>query len=205
MLINRLGEHLPNVKGAIHVGAHEGEERGWYKDMKFTQVYWFEPNKIPFQVLKYNLRSYGNQFAVNMGVHDILKETKLHVANNGQSSSILEFGTHKKYHPAVKYVGDQDIKLVRIDEFFNYEYLKQFNILNVDVQGVELNVIKSFGEWITVLDYINAEVNEQETYIGGQLIGEIDEYLSGYGFTRKVTEMTSAHWGDALYVKDGIV
>jgi FkbM family methyltransferase len=206
MLINRLGEYLKIKRGAIHVGANVGEERHWYHNNGFSIVFWFEPNREIFKILKENISVYPNQFAVNWGVHDILDKGVLHVANNeGQSSSLLDLGTHKRHHPEVHYIKDQKIALVRMDEFFSKEWMKEFNFLNVDVQGVELNVIKSFGDSITYLDYINAEVNEEEVYEKGALIGEIDEYLHNYGFSREVTEMTKFHWGDALYVRDGII
>jgi len=206
MLINRLGEHFKYKRGAIHVGANVGEERHWYYSNGFMSVFWFEPNKEIFDILKKNISVYPNQYAVNLGVHDTLDRATLHISNNaGQSSSILDLGTHKKHHPEVEYIQDQDTQLVRMDEFFSKGMLDEFNFLNVDVQGVELNVIKSFGDQIVKMDYINAEVNEEEVYEKGALIDEIDEYLKGYGFNRTVTEMTKFHWGDALYVRDGII
>ena len=46
------------------------------------------------------------------------------------------------------------------------------------------------------------EVNDEEVYKGCCQIGEIDKYLSAYGFKRVVTQMTPGHWGDALYIKN---
>jgi hypothetical protein len=79
--------------------------------------------------------------------------------------------------------------------------IKDFNFLNVDVQGVELNVIKSFSSMLGSLDYLYVEVNEEELYKGCALITEIDYYVAQYGFERKATHMTSNKWGDAFYIK----
>jgi hypothetical protein len=66
---------------------------------------------------------------------------------------------------------------------------------------VELNVIKSFGNLLNRLDYIYAEVNEEEVYKGCALVTEIDHYVAQFNFERKETCMTSNKWGDAFYIK----
>lgn len=204
MIIKDLHRYIERKRSALHVGGCIGEERYWYDAVNFDRVIWFEPNVELFPQLKENILIYGNQVAVNLGIHDTLKEAVLHVASNrGQSSSILEFDKHLRYHPKVRYVGDQTIKLVRMDDWFktNSFDIKDFNFLNVDVQGVELNVIKSFGDLIGQLDYIYTEVNVEHLYKNCCLVGEIDTYLLKYGFKRSVTKMTPYKWGDALYVK----
>ena len=146
--------------------------------------------------------------AFNVGIHDIIEKTDLHIANNnGLSSSILELGTHKEHHPKVHYVRNQEINLMRMDSFFKNtsNKIEDFNFLNVDVQGVELNVIKSFGSLISKLDYIYTEVNEEELYVGCELVGEIDAYLKQFEFKKVATHMTRHKWGDAFYVKKNLL
>ncbi len=204
MLFNKIGEYLKVKKGAFHIGGHTGEERAWYKNMGFRRVIWFEPNRELFAKLQGNVSLYRNQVAYPIGIHDTLRTAKLHIASNdGQSSSILELGTHIKEHPKVHYVRDQDITLKRMDEFIDLHKINitDYNFVNIDVQGVELNVIKSFGELINEIDYIYMEVNEEELYKGCALLPEVDKYLEDYRFKRVMTFMTKYHWGDALYVK----
>ena len=200
--------HLKGLKGVLHVGAHTGGELGWYNEKGFTRVVWFEPNKELFPILEANLAEYDNHIAYNIGIHDTLQTAILHIAsNNGESSSILPLGTHKRRYPHVTYIKDQEIKLLRMDDFLqsNSIDINEFNFLNVDVQGVELQVIKSFGPLITKLDYIYTEVNNEELYVGINLLPEIDEYLDGFGFSRVGLYMTPAKWGDAFYVKKSLL
>ena len=204
MLFRSFESYITRRRGVIHVGANVGEERDWYKEQGFSQVLWFEPNNNIFSFLVENIEGYKNQFAFNLGIHDTIKEANLHISNNaGQSSSILELGTHLKHHPDVQYIADQKIKLMRMDNFLflTGRNMKDFNFLNVDVQGVELNVIKSFGGLLSVLDYIYAEVNEEQLYKGCALVSEIDEYVHKFGFKRVATCMTKNKWGDAFYMK----
>lgn len=205
MIVKNLHSFVSNLRGVIHVGANIGEEAEWYERQGCSRVLWFEPNKELFPILERNIEGYLHHDAFNFGIHDILKSGVLHIANNkGQSSSLLEFGTHAVNHPDVKYIKDQSIILRRLDWFFKatYKDIDDYNFLNIDVQGVELNVIKSFGKLINKMDYIYTEVNDEEVYKDCTLIDDIDKYLSDYGFVREVTEMTRAHWGDALYKRN---
>jgi FkbM family methyltransferase len=204
MLITDLSKYLHHVKGAIHVGAHDGEERYWYKDNKFTHVLWFEPNSELFWRLYKNLENFPNHVAYNFGIHDELTFADLHISSNdGQSSSILELGTHKINHPTVYYVKDKRVRLMRLDGFFTKFYCdpNDYNFLNVDVQGVELNVIKSLGNLLHNFEYVYVEVNLEHVYKNCALLQDIDYYLSLYNFTRVEIKMKKANWGDAFYIK----
>jgi FkbM family methyltransferase len=152
MIAYQIEPFLKTIKGAIHVGANIGEEREWYDKMGFKSVLWFEPNKELVPILKDNVKKYSKHFVFSFGIHDTLTKGILHVANNnGQSSSILELGTHAINHPDVLHIWDQEIQLMRLDHFFEItgKKIENYNFLNVDVEGVELNVIKSFGDKIT--------------------------------------------------------
>ena len=208
MLFTNFEKDIKECRGALHIGANVGEEVSWYARHGFSPVIWFEPNIDLYTKLLENVTRFKGHSAFNVGVHDTLQAGTLHIANNqGQSSSILPLGTHKKHHPKVRYVGEQSTYLIRMDSFFkNTQHtIEDFNFLNIDVQGVELNVIKSFGELINKLDYIYTEVNEEEVYEGCCLIQEIDAYLDIYGFVRRATHMTKHKWGDAFYIKKDLL
>lgn len=205
ILAEQILPFLKNLKGAIHVGANVGEERYWYNEQKFSKVLWFEPNKDLFPKLVEHLGEFPNQIAFNIGIHDYLEEAVLHISNNaGQSSSLLDLGLHSKYHPEVIYIKDQEVVLTRLDYFLedSGEKIEDYNFLNIDVQGTELNVLKSLGDQLGKLDYIYLEVNDLEVYKECACICDIDEYLYIFGFIRIKTHMTKAHWGDAFYIKE---
>jgi FkbM family methyltransferase len=203
MLFTDLDKYITTRKGAIHIGANEGQERLWYAQNGFENVLWFEPNTKVFEILRENISMYKHHRYYNLGVHDTLKTAMLNISSNrGESSSILELGLHKKYYGKVKYIGQQEIELVRMDYIFDeLENINLYNFLNIDVQGVELNVIKSFGKYLSNIDYIYTEVNTGELYVGCCKLSEIDEYLKHHGFIRLMTKMTKSEWGDAFYKK----
>ena len=89
-------------KGILHVGAHECEELKDYNlYIANDKILWVEalPNKVHQCKQKY-----PNILIENAVVSDVIEIVKFNVSNNGQSSSILEFGLHSKFHPHVHYV-----------------------------------------------------------------------------------------------------
>ena len=203
MLFRTFEKYLKECRGAIHIGANVGEERNCYQEKGFKKVLWFEPNIELFPKLRNNIQGYVGQEAINIGIHDNLKLAKLHIASNaGQSSSLLPLGTHQNYYPNIKYVRDQIIPLTRMDEYIrDYKVdLALYNFLNVDVQGTELNVLKSFSLLLFKFDYLYLEVNLEELYEGCATLCEVDCYVSAFKFERVAIHMTSKKWGDAFYV-----
>ena len=72
----------------------------------------------------------------------------------------------------------------------------------MDLQGSELQAIKSLGNMINNTKYIYTEVNRSNVYIDCSKIWEIDEYLNHHGFLRIATRWAyEQNWGDAIYAK----
>jgi hypothetical protein len=58
------------------------------------------------------------------------------------------------------------------------------------------------GSLLSQFNYLYLEVNKKETYVGGALVGEIDEYVAGFGFERAETAAWIGDaWTDAFYLK----
>jgi FkbM family methyltransferase len=205
LIAERIEPYIRHPRGVIHVGANVGEERFWYTKMGFENVLWFEPNKELFPKLEENIQQLVGHKAYNVGLYDEKRNNAiLHIASNsGQSSSLLDFETHRNNHPTVSFTHNQNIKLVMGAEFLELLKVnpKDYNFLNIDVQGVELNVLKGLGGWLYTFDYLYIEVNEEQVYKGCAEIGEIDNYLKTFQFERAETHITKAKWGDALYVR----
>ena len=125
------------------------------------------------------------------------------LANNGLSSSILEFGTHSQHYPHVKYIGKFQGKTKTVKTMYKEQKIPNnfANFLNIDIQGAELFALKGMNDLLNNFDYLFLEVNEKEVYKNCGLVTEIDEYVKQYGYKRIQTKMTNAGWGDAFYMK----
>jgi FkbM family methyltransferase len=205
MLITDLQKHFTKeLKGAIHIGAHYGEEKQWYEQNKINPVVWIEANPNYLEKIKSMV---GDDIVIISGVGNENKKELFNVSNNGESSSFLELHTHKIKHPDVFYVEKIEIEIKRMTDLIK-EYslnMDDYNFLNLDIQGFELEALKGFDNHINNFDYIYSEVNSDYLYKDCALINEIDEYLIELGFQRVETAMWGdCGWGDALYKKNNI-
>lgn len=85
------------IKCALHIGAHECEELQFYNNLglKNENIVWIDA--IPSKVDEATKRGVPNVY--NAIITDKDDEgVVFNVSNNGQSSSVLEFGTHSQEH-----------------------------------------------------------------------------------------------------------
>lgn len=190
------------VPGPVcHVGAHLGEEAAAYQRQGFGPVTWIEANPDVIAALKANVARYGGGRIIQAAVADTTRYVVLHVASNGQSTSILPLGTHATEHPDVTYVEDKPMFTSTIDQLLADGALDRATFMNVDVQGAELDVLKGATIFLQSVEAVYVEVNEAELYEGCALLPEMDAWLFAAGFRRRATRMTNHQWGDALYCR----
>lgn len=188
-----------SFKGILHVGAHECEEIQMYeKYITRDKILWVEGMADKVELCK---KKNPNVLIENAVISDKNEKVKFNISNNGQSSSILDFGLHSMYHPSVEYIKSYEVetKLLK-DIICNYDI--DYNFINLDIQGVELKALKSMEEYLHKIDYIYTEVNSDYVYKDCSIVTEIDEYLKQFGFKRAETCWTQFKWGDAFYVKN---
>ena len=186
------------ITGVLHVGGHLAEELEIYMSNNIENVIWVEADQKRSNQIKKLVPAQHQVICSVVGDEDG-KTVTFHEANNGQSSSIFNFGTHVVEHPEVFYVSETKKRMRRLDTLAAEYSFHEFNFLNLDIQGAELLAIKGLGNLLNEVKYIYTEVNEKSLYEGCCLISDLDDYLSG--FQRVITEMTHFGWGDAFYVK----
>jgi len=203
--LNVLVDHFKlNLKGVLHIGAHECEEQNSYlrHNIDNKNIYWVEAMEDKVKLMKgknKNLNIY--QALIDINNDEVVT---FNVADNGQSSSILHFGTHSKHHPHVKMINKVKLKTTRLDTFIknNKIPIEQLNFLNLDIQGKELDALKSMGDYINHIQYIYTEVNTEKVYKDCALLSEIDDFLKNQGFIRVACKMCGNFgWGDAFYIR----
>jgi FkbM family methyltransferase len=197
-LHNLVKNYNIQFKGILHVGAHECEELNDYeKYIQRNKILWVEALSDKVELCK---QRYPNVLIENAVVSDKIEKVVFNVSNNGQSSSILDFGLHSHYHSHVHYVNsfETETKLLK-DVISNYDI--EYNFLNFDIQGAELKALKGMEEYLPTVDYLYTEVNSDYVYKDCALIEELDEYLLKFGLVRVETQMTEFKWGDAFYIR----
>jgi FkbM family methyltransferase len=192
------------ISGVLHLGAHQAEEAPDYRDAGASKVIWIEGNPELMPVLTEELKKFPGQVAYNVLVSDKDgDEVEFKVANNFQSSSIFDLGTHKEHHPGISVHHILKLKTHRLDHYFekNNISLDGCNFLNIDLQGAELLALRGLGSKLNDIDYIYTEINVGEVYVGCATLYQLDKFLAEKGFHRVDLRLTKWQWGDAFYVK----
>ena len=189
------------IKGVIHIGAHYGQEFKEYEKAQIKNLIFFEPVKLNYEGLIKNLPKSENikTFNLALGNETGLKDMYIETQNKGQSNSLLEPKEHLKQYPNIMFTNKETVKIDKLD---NIEYIrKDYNMINIDVQGFELEVFKGAKGSLKHIDIIYSEINLTEMYKGCVLVDELDTFLKQFGLYRILSDTHFKTWGDALYLK----
>jgi|TARA_R100000781_G_scaffold113777_2_gene83028 FkbM family methyltransferase len=190
-----------NVTGVIHIGGHHGSEYDLYKKYdSIKHILFFEPDLDSYKILCDKVKGDDKVVTVNRALGPFRGKTTFYRSkdNLGQSNSLMKPDLHARQYPHIVFNEEIEISFDHLDR---YEPNKKFNLINIDVQGFELNVFIGAKKTLKNIDYIIAEVNRDELYENCARVEELDAYLGLYGFERKETSWDGMSWGDAFYVK----
>jgi FkbM family methyltransferase len=189
--------------GILHIGASTGQEMEAYAGEGVRNVIFVEAIPKVFRALEQRMRAYPETKCLHACISDTDGAmVDFHISNNeGQSSSLFEFGTHTQEHPTVRFTDHIRLQTVRVDSLLKQNGIEagQYDFINIDLQGAELLALR--GMDLSHVRYAYIEVNEKELYQGCPLIGEIDAYLKEAGLERVEMHMTPHGWGDAFYMR----
>jgi FkbM family methyltransferase len=190
------------IKGVLHIGAHECEEKTFYNNylkLNDESIIWIDANEEKVNDMK--IKGYNNIY------HSVLDEIErnivFNITDNSQASSILVLNHENGFYNNINIIKQIECKTEKLSSFLNRinKNPKYYNFWNLDIQGTELNVIKGSNELLESCDAIYTEVNSDYVYKNCSLINDIDDFLKQYNFKRVYTLWTDVKWGDALYLK----
>ena len=127
---------------------------------KAVSIYNNNVSFYPFDLQKYN----------NMGASSMLK---------------IDFSNRNKNDPDYNIENPQKeiiVNGIRLDTFIDENYIENIDLLCIDLQGYELNAIKSLGNHLYKVKYIITECSITSTYINGTTFKELNDYLTDYNF-----------------------
>jgi FkbM family methyltransferase len=192
-----------DVRGVLHIGAHYGQEYKIYERNNIKNIIFFEPCPDNFSVLEKNIGDKARLVNKALGNNNQKISMNIESANKGQSNSILKPVIHLIQYPHIKFESSIEVDMLKLDDYMLSENIDIFdyNMINIDVQGYELEVFKGGKNTLKNIDYIFTEVNRDNVYENNALVDEIDKFLSSYNFTRVETSWDGNTWGDAFYIK----
>lgn len=181
-----------DLKGVIHVGANTGQETE-DSGINFYNVYnlnviWVEPIKPIFDILHTNISNYPKQKAFNELVTDQdNKEYDFYItSNNGESSSIFDFGEVTKAWPNLSIVDNIKLKSKTLSTLLkeNDIDIGDYDCLTLDTQGSELLVLKGGMDILGKIKYVNMEVADFDSYKGCCKLEEVEDFFKDINYKR---------------------
>lgn len=200
-LNNVIIKYNMRINGVIHIGAHYGEEHNIYKKNNINKIVYFEPLKNNFKILQSRVGNDAILYNLALGQEDRDVEMYVEKANNGQSSSILEPLLHLKQYPSILFKYREIVKMKTLDEIIDNS-CGEYNLINIDVQGYELEVFKGSIQTLTNIDYIISEINREEIYKNCAKINDVVNFLGKFGFCLVEENWSGGGWGDGLFIKN---
>jgi len=182
---------MVNVKGIIQVGANTGQEVPILE--KYTQ------NIMLIEVhphLVNNLKlKFPNYIVIETALGNENTERDFYLASNGESSSLLKPNKHLDFYPTIKFNDTMKVKVQRFEDLGID--ISSYNVLLTDTQGVDLDVLKGFGNLINNIDLIISEYINTELYEGNQGLNLFKEYLKDFELIETCDENLGA--GNAIF------
>lgn len=193
-----------SIKGVLHIGAHYGEEVKDYINYDIKNLVFFEPLSKSLEILEENLSEYADQASIQIFPYALGNEEKdveMYVSDHGgMCSSVLKPKIVLEQYPGIKFPSKETVKMIRLDDA--EIDISDYNFMNIDVQGYELEVLKGSERTLKNIDYVYTEINVAEVYEDAPHVDKLDEFLSIYGFSRVETDLSGTTWGDAFYIKN---
>jgi len=194
------------VTGVIHVGGHIGEEMETYKKSNVQNLIVFEPQKHCYDQLREEANRVGliNAKIVNKALGSQTGRIEMTSDPTGLCGSILKPKLHLELSPDVIFSVKEEVDLSTLDDEIDEDH--SYNFLNMDTQGYELEVLKGGKRVLEKIQYVYTEVNQAEVYENNAMIHELDEFLATYDIERVATGWHGSQtWGDAFYIKRGLI
>lgn len=204
--IHYLKEWKP--KGVIHVGANDGEEFVYYKNMGVTNLVGFEPLAAPLEKFE---KAHPDVLKFQLGWGAVNQQMTIEVTENDKASSTLkridvdDWTKHEVFKDwnmgQWPIVGKEQIQIVRYEQFmadFKPYDPADYNFLNMDVQGMEYDALVGMGDQLNYFDALVVECSEKPVFVGEHSAEEVSDWLAGQGFERVTRIMLH---GDILFLR----
>lgn len=189
----------------VHIGAHEAEELADYQRLGWGDVatVWVDALPEKAEEVREKIRDLPQHEVVNAVLWDRAGETvEFKETNNTQASSALDLQDSRELYPDIEVTRVRSFVTQTADAALRLDRFDRIDLVNIDVQGAELHVLRGFGAELAKVRAIYAEVNLREIYSGGARFGELERFLAERGF-----ELVDAFllwrvgWGDALWMR----
>jgi FkbM family methyltransferase len=184
-LLNIINYH--DIDVVLDVGASWG---GYAKTLRRfgykKRIISFEPvSKTHSKLLKNSLNDSEWQVHKKIIISDKkIKKLFINVSKDNDNSSVLELSKlHKENHPNSQYTHKEEVEIDSLDNLINHYSLSNKNLmLKIDVQGSEMDVLKSAINNLSKFKLIQIELSLQTLYEGQTLYREVLNFMNEHNY-----------------------
>lgn len=173
------------IRGIIHIGANDGKELAWYVKKNYRPILAFEPHPAAFAEL---YKHYWNHALLwNFALGSENGNLRLFIPEDGdteKSSKYKAIPTEGHDWTTIPANDSIEVPLTRFDVWV-YKGgidLAPFNTVVIDVQGMELEVLRGFGVYLRVFDFLVVECSKIPVYDGEASAQEVIDWLDESDF-----------------------
>ena len=158
-----------------------------------NDCYVFEPNP---EAAEFIMKTYPGFHLFNNAVSDVAGNLEFTIeAENIGASSLRERTEPKKDTKTVQ------VECVRMDEVIESLDIKTIDVAKIDVEGVTLQVLQSFGKHLDKLQSIQLEMEHKECWKGQSLYPEIKTWLEANVYVEILFCLMRGIQSDSFWLK----
>lgn len=198
---------LPADPVIVEAGAHVGIDSlsmasRWPKGT----IHAFEPVPTLYEKLNENVKCFDNIHCYPYALGDSNTIAELHISSGDSdgSSSLLIPKEHLTEHPSVTFNTSIDICTITLDSWAEERGISYIDFLWLDMQGYELNALKSAISILPTVRAIHTEVSLKEMYQGAPLYAELRQWLYEQDFRVCLESLPWEDMGNVLFVRSSL-
>lgn len=198
-----IAKFLPSDPVILEAGADTGSDTvEMNKLWPDSIIYAFEPIPVSFLKLVDLTKNYKNIHCFNLALSNKNGKDLMNLSNTLSSSSLLKPKEHLNQHPEITFEKKIEIDTTTIDQWAIKNKISKIDFMWLDLQGIELEVLKSSESILKNVKVIYTEVSLIENYEGTALYEELKDFLISRGFRVDKEELPWQDMGNVLFVRE---
>lgn len=201
-----LKKYLPANPVIIDCGAHIGSDSiELARVFPKSKIYAFEPVPAIYDKLLKNTKRYKNIECCQLALSNIRGIASMYISSglSDASSSLLKPTGHIKNHKEVFFNEIIDVKTITLDEWAESNNIKIIDFLWLDMQGLELQMLKASPKILKTIKVIHTEVSLKDSYENESKYSEYKYWLKENGFNEIIEALPlNTDMGNVLFVKN---
>ena len=199
-----IAQYLPANPIIIEAGAYIGDDTaGLSRQFPKGTIHAFEPVPVLYSQLSKRTRPHKNVICHPLALSNQPGEAVMYVSQGASnaSSSLLRPKDHLIDHPDVRFTEMIHVQCTTLDDWVAESNIERVDFLWLDMQGHELNALKSGLKVLEKVVAIYTEVNLKEVYEDAPLYNELRIWLERQGFEVVLEELPWQDAGNVLFVR----